>query len=118
MESIAFFRPTARGPIKKTGIKVVHTVHDVEPLYEGAADMSGLGLVYQNCDALIVHTEANRRDLLDAIPPSTSTRFMSFPTDPFRQKILRPARRVNPLGAFSGFRKCAGGAQLWEHQAL
>ncbi|MBY0586999.1 glycosyltransferase family 4 protein [bacterium] len=54
--------------LKKKGIKVVHTVHDVEPLYEGAADMSGLGRVYQNCDALIVHTEANRRDLLERYP--------------------------------------------------
>ena len=65
---LPFFDRGLVAQLKKAGVKVVHTVHDVEPLYEGAADMSGLGRVYQNCDALIVHTEANRRDLLERYP--------------------------------------------------
>lgn len=62
-----FDRPFVR-KASAMGIKIVHTVHDVEPLYEAAADMSGLGKVYQRCDALIVHTESNRRDLLERYP--------------------------------------------------
>ncbi|MBX9653737.1 glycosyltransferase family 4 protein [bacterium] len=70
--------------LKKEGIKVVHTVHDVEPLYEGGADMSGLGRVYESCDALIVHTEANRRDLLERYPAIDVHRVHVIPHGPLQ----------------------------------
>jgi glycosyltransferase involved in cell wall biosynthesis len=72
------------GRLRKAGVKVVHTVHDVEPLYEGAADMSGLGRVYENCDALIVHTEANRRDLLERYPAIDVRRVHVVPHGPLQ----------------------------------
>jgi glycosyltransferase involved in cell wall biosynthesis len=70
--------------LRRMGIKVVHTVHDVEPLYEGAADMSGLGRVYESCDALIVHTEANRRDLLERYPAIDVRRVFVVPHGPLQ----------------------------------
>ncbi len=70
--------------LRQLGIKVVHTVHDVEPLYEGAADMSGLGRVYESCDALIVHTEANRRDLLERYPAIDVRRVHVVPHGPLQ----------------------------------
>jgi glycosyltransferase involved in cell wall biosynthesis len=70
--------------LKQAGVKVVHTVHDVEPLYEGAADMSGLGRVYESCDALIVHTEANRRDLLERYPAIDVRRVFVVPHGPLQ----------------------------------
>lgn len=44
--------------IKRRGIRVVHTVHDVEPLFGGVSD-EALGAVYQLADRLIVHAPAN-----------------------------------------------------------
>jgi glycosyltransferase involved in cell wall biosynthesis len=70
--------------LKRLGVKVVHTVHDVEPLYEGATDMSGLGRVYASCDGLIVHTEANRRDLLERYPAIDVHKIRVIPHGPLQ----------------------------------
>ena len=49
--------------LRRAGIPVVHTVHDVEPLF-AKAGLSALERVYADCDGLIVHTRANREQLL------------------------------------------------------
>ncbi len=53
--------------MQRMGIPVVHTVHDVVPLFD-ASLRHRLKRVYETADALIVHAEANRRDLLATYP--------------------------------------------------
>jgi glycosyltransferase involved in cell wall biosynthesis len=53
--------------MKKLSVPIVHTVHDVIPLFS-RMDNSGLGKVYAAADALIVHSEANAKALLEAFP--------------------------------------------------
>lgn len=70
--------------LKSMGIRVVHTVHDVEPLYKGAAGMSSLGLVYAECDALIVHTHANKIELVGRYPSLNPDRIHVIPHGPLQ----------------------------------
>lgn len=70
--------------LKGLGVRVVHTVHDVEPLYQAAVDMSGLGMVYAECDALIVHTQANREELLARYPRLDPKRVHVIPHGPLQ----------------------------------
>ncbi|MFQ3646741.1 MAG: glycosyltransferase family 4 protein [Anaerolineae bacterium] len=53
--------------MKKLKIPIVHTVHDVVPLFDASLRQT-LERVYQSVDALIVHGETNRRDLLTTYP--------------------------------------------------
>jgi glycosyltransferase involved in cell wall biosynthesis len=76
--------------LKGIGVRVVHTVHDVEPLYQTAADMSGLGLVYAECDALIVHTQANRNDLMSRYPRLDPKRVRVIPHGPLQGEDRPP----------------------------
>lgn len=54
--------------LKASGLKVVHTVHDVLPLYAVGSGTEPFRRIYENADALIVHTQANVPDLLRAFP--------------------------------------------------
>lgn len=76
--------------MRRIGIRVVHTVHDVEPLYKGVADMSGLGRVYAECDALIVHTESNRRELVARYPKLDSARIHVIAHGPLQAESRPP----------------------------
>ncbi|XWX02883.1 glycosyltransferase family 4 protein [Aggregatilineales bacterium SYSU G02658] len=53
--------------MQQMGIPVVHTVHDVVPLFD-ASLRPRLERVYKTVDALIIHAEANRRELLATYP--------------------------------------------------
>ncbi len=53
--------------IQALGIPVVHTVHDVIPLFASNATDT-LGRIYAQSDALMVHTQANVDDLLVEFP--------------------------------------------------
>lgn len=53
--------------IRRRGIPVVRTVHDVEPLFAGTA-MTNMEAVYALADRLVVHTNANREVLLKRYP--------------------------------------------------
>ncbi len=53
--------------IQKQGIPVVHTVHDVVPVFDPNS-ATGLERIYTTVDHLIVHTEANKTDLLARFP--------------------------------------------------
>jgi glycosyltransferase involved in cell wall biosynthesis len=53
--------------IQKLKIPVVHTVHDIVPLFDQQSARK-IGQVYALVDALIVHTEANRRELMERFP--------------------------------------------------
>lgn len=65
--------------IRKAGIPVVHTVHDVIPLYERGGTHRQLEALYATADALIVHAEANRRDLLARFPSIRPSRVRVMP---------------------------------------
>lgn len=52
--------------IQQMNIPVVHTVHDVTPLFEDEA-LSSLYDIYRQCDGLIVHSDANKATLLDEV---------------------------------------------------
>jgi D-inositol-3-phosphate glycosyltransferase len=54
--------------VKALGIPVVFTVHETVPIYESARIQPKLEQVYAAADRLIVHTEANRADLLSRCP--------------------------------------------------
>jgi glycosyltransferase involved in cell wall biosynthesis len=49
------------------GVPVVHTVHDVRPLY-APESVPALRTVYEEVDALILHTQANRTEFLQCYP--------------------------------------------------
>lgn len=51
--------------IKAMGIPVVHTIHDVVPLYNKSSETGALDSVYQLADRLIVHAETNKADFLN-----------------------------------------------------
>lgn len=54
--------------IKKLGIPIVHTVHEVMPTFESARFAKSLEPIYAQADALILHTETNRRDFQTLFP--------------------------------------------------
>ncbi len=53
--------------IRQRGIPVVHTIHDVDPLFH-TADAAELAKLYAEVDRLIVHAPANRMALLQRHP--------------------------------------------------
>jgi glycosyltransferase involved in cell wall biosynthesis len=57
-----FDLPTVR-QLQRQGIPVVHTVHDIVPLFE-KGDIPRLYDIYRTCDALVVHSEHNKQELL------------------------------------------------------
>lgn len=79
---------------RAAGVPVVHTVHDVVPLYAPEADAGPLHAVYQAVDRVIVHTEANRDTFRRAYPavdpariavvPHISTPYTALPADASR----------------------------------
>lgn len=81
--------------LKALGIPVVHTVHDVEPLYGGAGGASQLERVYRESDALIVHSEANRAELLERYPSVRAERISVIPHGPLQAESC-------PAGATMG----------------
>lgn len=64
--------------IRQLGVPVVHTVHDVEPLFAHASQES-LAQVYRRADRLIVHTFANRDALVSQYPIEDASRVQVVP---------------------------------------
>lgn len=54
--------------VHKLGIPVVHTIHDIVPLYAPESSSEPLQQVYEKVDAVIVHTAANQRDFTKIYP--------------------------------------------------
>lgn len=73
--------------LQKLGIPVVHTVHDVEPLYSRSGGASSLEQVYHACDGLIVHTEANRNELLERYRSVAAERIHVIPHGPLQAEL-------------------------------
>lgn len=65
--------------IQALAIPVIHTVHDVVPLYAASSGTSPLKTVYETVDGLVVHTEANKSDFLRAYPNISSDRVHIIP---------------------------------------
>lgn len=68
--------------VQKKGIPVIHTVHDVEPLFSGG--ISKLGEIYRLADALIVHTQNNAYELRERYPDIDSQRIHVIPHGPLQ----------------------------------
>ena len=54
--------------IQRSSIPIVHTIHDIEPLFEWGGSHRQLQQVYAAVDALIVHTDGLWEDLLVQYP--------------------------------------------------
>jgi glycosyltransferase involved in cell wall biosynthesis len=65
--------------IQELGIPVVHTVHDVVPLYAAESGTDRLGNIYRTVDKLIVHTQTNVTDLLAVYPDINRERIAVVP---------------------------------------
>lgn len=66
------------GQIQALGVPVVHTVHDVEPLFSNAQTRK-LAWIYALVDALVVHSTTNRDALLTRYPRLERSRIHVVP---------------------------------------
>lgn len=64
--------------IQALGIPVVHTIHDVNPLFR-YAHADGLAAIYSRADRLIVHSAANRTTLITRYPQLSENRIRVIP---------------------------------------
>lgn len=65
--------------IRRLGIPVVHTIHDVEPLFLQGRFTGNLKDIYANVDALILHTEENRSRFLQSFAALDPARIFVIP---------------------------------------
>lgn len=65
--------------IKALNVPIVHTVHDIVPLFEQRLKTDYLQAIYTLVDDLIVHTEANRLELLKRYPGLSARRIDIVP---------------------------------------
>lgn len=65
--------------IQRLGIPVVHTVHDVVPLFAPDSRPDALGKIYRTADRLILHTQANVTDFLKLYPEIDPARIAVVP---------------------------------------
>lgn len=72
--------------VREAGVPVVHTVHDVEPLFAGG--VSKLEDVYSQADALIVHTEQNARELAERYSSVDPKRIHVIPHGPLQAEHI------------------------------
>ncbi len=68
--------------IQQLGIPVVHTVHDVTPIFALGAGTGQVADVYSSVDALIVHTKESQQKLLVAYPSIVHERVSIIPLIP------------------------------------
>lgn len=76
--------------IRSRGIPVVHTVHDVMPLFAAASNSNALAHVYRTVDALIVHAEANRQSFNNVYPDVPLERLHVIPMMMMDNAIIPP----------------------------
>ncbi len=65
--------------LKALGISVVHTVHDVVPLFALESSTDPLRKIYEEADRLILHTQANVDDFLKVYPGFSKDRMRIVP---------------------------------------
>jgi D-inositol-3-phosphate glycosyltransferase len=65
--------------VRAAGVPVIHTIHDVIPLYAPDANTKPLQTVYEEADRIILHTEANRGDFLQTYPTVDLNRIVVIP---------------------------------------
>jgi D-inositol-3-phosphate glycosyltransferase len=78
--------------IKSLGIPVVHTIHDVVPLFEQGRVTQRLERIYSAVDALLVHAEANRAAFLRIYPSVNPERIHVIP-------LAAPGNSFIPAGS-------------------
>jgi glycosyltransferase involved in cell wall biosynthesis len=75
--------------MQRLGIPVVHTVHDVVPLFDASLRHT-LGRVYQTAETLVVHAEANRHELLATYSGLSWSQVTLLPMIAFADPALPP----------------------------
>lgn len=75
--------------IRRNRVRVVHTVHDVIPLFAQGVGKEKIAEIYQECDVLIVHSAQNRDDLLDHYPQLKADKIHIVPHIS-QQKVFPP----------------------------
>jgi glycosyltransferase involved in cell wall biosynthesis len=76
--------------LKKMSLPIVHTVHDVVPLFAMDTKTNALEAVYNTADKLIVHTKANLEDFLDVYPDIPENRVSVIPLIEFTEVDTPP----------------------------
>ncbi|NPV68472.1 MAG: glycosyltransferase family 4 protein [Anaerolineae bacterium] len=76
--------------VRAAGIPVVHSVHDVVPLFALNANPDRLGQIYTSVDALIVHTQSSREALLMHYPAIRPERVHVIPHIAIRNHAIPP----------------------------
>ena len=85
--------------IKRLGIPVVHTIHNVKSSFSSEKDIKQLGSVYEQVDKLVLHAEANRQEFLALYPhiPFDKTEVVRFITS--IESIPNHAQQANSRSA-------------------
>ncbi len=74
--------------IQNLGIPVVHTVHDVVPLYALKGDIRPLAAIYEKVDCLLVHTDANKTDFLRSFPSVSPDKVSVIPLVEYKEAVV------------------------------
>jgi glycosyltransferase involved in cell wall biosynthesis len=72
-------------------IPLVHTVHDIAPMFASPAMQADLLAVYQHMDALILHTQANITAFMDVYPSIPHEKLHLIPMIAFPNPPLPPS---------------------------
>ena len=80
--------------IRSLGIPIVHTVHDIIPLYDPHSNVEPLQQIYEMVDAIIVHAGANRHDFQRIYPRVNENRIhiVPFIRSPYRVSLPNVTR--------------------------
>ena len=65
--------------VQKMGIPVIHTVHDVVPLFSQGKMAGNLGDIFSQVDALVVHTADSQRQMLEQYPQISANHIHIIP---------------------------------------
>lgn len=73
--------------LRRMGIPLVHTVHDIAPMFAKAGMQTALAHIYEGMDALILHTTSNIEAFQSAYPTIPTEKLhlipmIAFPTPP------------------------------------
>jgi glycosyltransferase involved in cell wall biosynthesis len=97
------------GAVKRLGIPLVHTIHDVELLFQQGRFTGRLQDVYAHVDAFVLHTEENRSRFLKIYPAANAAAVHVIPhilprmsderppvSDDQAKQLARQTLQINP----------------------
>jgi len=89
--------------IKKLGIPIVHTVHNVRSSFASDQMVEKLGYIYALCDKLMVHTHANKTEFLKVYPNISDNKLTVIPHIQFNYPYPIPPVGKSDLKQEFGF---------------